>query len=370
MSSSPQDAVSPKTQRMPTTREIAEACNCSQSTVSFALNGHPKISPSTRKKVLTVARELGWRPNAFASAYMAHLRTQKKSVFQATLAFLISNKNSGRIKDQPMHIQRHFTGAKMRAEELGYGLESFWMHEPKLTARRLNQMLRSRNIPGLIIPGLIDPNDIFEGIDWPYFASVTMAWSLKSPMINRVAVNAAHGFELMLHKAVDLGYRRIGVVVSNEYDARVNHGVLYPALYAREYWRSRKDDISIQICRFSKSHIDEIPYIQKWLRKNNPDVVLAEQVTELAIKHGNWRVPQDIALISVDRAPEYPKLGGFNQHHELHGSVAVDLVIEQILKNERGLPKIPREVLIKGGWVDGISVPPKEKVADSEHFTF
>jgi len=351
---------------MPTTREIAVACSCSQSTVSLALNGHPKIPPATRARVLAVARELGWRPNAFASAYMAQLRTQRRAVFQATLAFLIANRESGRIEDQPMHIQRHFAGAKMRAEELGYGLESVWLHEPRLTARRLNQMLCSRNIPGLIIPGLVDACDIFQGIDWPHFASVTMAWSLKSPMINRVAVNAAHGFDLMLRKAVELGYRRIGVAVSDEYDARVNHGVLYPALYARDCWAAKEEEVSVLIYRFDTSQTEEIPRIQAWLRENKPDVVLAEEVTELAIKQGNWRVPQDLALISVDRASEYPKLGGFNQHHELHGSVAVDLVVGQLLKNERGLPAIPREVLIKGEWVEGISVPPKAKIATLE----
>ncbi|RRJ94531.1 LacI family transcriptional regulator [Opitutaceae bacterium TAV4] len=351
------------TLRMPTTREIAAACGCSQPTVSYALNGHPKIPAATRERVLTAARKLGWRPNAFASAYMAHLRTRRTPVFQATLAFLVANRQSGRIGDQGMHMQRHFAGAKARAEELGYGLEPVWLHEPGLTARRLNQVLRSRNIPGLLIPGLVHPSSIFEGIEWAHFVAVTMAWSLKAPMLNRVGVNAAHGFDLMLRKAVDLGYRRIGVVVSDEYDARVNHGVLYPVFYARERWAAEMSGVEIRVCRFARSHMDEIPRIQKWIRENKPDVVLAEATVERAIRQMNWRVPQDVALVSVDRAPEYPDLGGFNQHHELHGSVAVDLLVGQILQNERGLPAIPREVLVKGEWADGISVPPKAEIA-------
>ncbi|MFH1496575.1 MAG: helix-turn-helix domain-containing protein, partial [Verrucomicrobiota bacterium] len=92
---------------MPTTREIAAACGCSQPTVSYALNNHPKIPAETRARVLRVARSLGWRPNAFASAYMAHLRTRREPSFQAALAFLIANRESGRIEDQLMHMRRH-----------------------------------------------------------------------------------------------------------------------------------------------------------------------------------------------------------------------------------------------------------------------
>ncbi|EIP98161.1 transcriptional regulator [Opitutaceae bacterium TAV1] len=350
-------------ERMPTTREIAAACGCSQTTVSFALNAHPKIPAATRTRVLAAARKLGWRPNAFASAYMAHLRTQRRPMFQATLAFLVSNRRSGRIRDQGMHMQRHFAGAKARAKELGYELEPVWLHEPGLAARRLNQVLRNRNIPGFIIPGIVHPSDIFEGIEWAYFVAVTMAWSLRFPMLNRVGVNTAHGFELMLRKAVELGYRCIGVVVSDQYDETEGYGVSFAALYARERWAAALHGVKILIYRFPRSHPDEIPGIQKWLRRNRPDAVLAEEVVWWAIERMGWRVPQDVAFISVDRAPEYPDIGGFNQRHELHGSVAIDLLVGQILQNERGLPAIPREVLVKGEWADGISVPPKAEIA-------
>ena len=346
-------------ERMPTTREIAAACGCSQPTVSYALNNHPKIPAETRKRVLKVARSLGWRPNAFASAYMAHLRTRRTPSFHASLAFLVANSESGRIKDQLLHMRRHFSGAKARAEELGYALEPIWLHQPGLTARRLNQVLRSRNIPGLLIPGLRDPSPIFEGIEWERFAVVAMSYSLPVPNLNRVAIDAVHGFDLMLRKAIELGYRKVAVMVSDEYDARVNHGVLLPTFYAKERWAPKG---SILVCRYERTHEDEIPRIQTWLRKHRPDVVLGQDVVWRAIQGMEWRVPQDVAYISVDRAPEYPAIAGFNQHHEMHGSVAIDMLVSQILQNERGFPAIPRVVLVKGEWADGLSAPPRAKV--------
>lgn len=348
---------------MPTTREIAAACKCSQATVSYALNGHPKIPPATREQILTTAQRLGWKPNAFASAYMAHLRTQRAPAYQATLAFLITHPRSKYSAGQLMHIQRHFVGAKQRARKIGYEVEAFWTHEMGLSGRRLNQILRSRNIPGLLIPGIETPDKTLDQIEWSWFAAVAFGYSLSKPNLHRVAVNTAHGYSMMLSKAAQLGYRRIGVMVSDAYDSLVNHGVLYPTFYAQKRPDPAMHNAKILICRFKKPCATEINGIQKWLLRERPDVVLGESIVYDAIKGLGWKIPQDVALISVDRAPEYPDIGGFNQHHELHGSVAVDMLVGLILQNERGIPSIPREVLVKGEWADGISVPPKETIA-------
>ena len=259
-----------------------------------------------------------------------------------------------------MHTQRHFAGARTRASELGYELEPVWLNEPGITARRLNQILRSRNIPGLLIPGWKDRSEIFTSIEWERFAAVALSYALPTPNLHRVAIDSTHGFDLMLQKAIELGYRRVAVMVSDEYDARVNHGVLMPTFYARERWAPKG---SVLVCRFARTHKDEIPRIQAWLRKHRPDAVLAEDVVWRAIEGMGWRVPQDVAFISIDWAPEYPHFAGFNQHHELHGSVGIDMLVSQILQNQRGLPAIPRVVLVKGDWADGLSAPPKAQAA-------
>lgn len=50
----------------PTIRDIARAAGVSPSAVSFALNGRPGVSEETRERILAVAAELKWRPNALA----------------------------------------------------------------------------------------------------------------------------------------------------------------------------------------------------------------------------------------------------------------------------------------------------------------
>ncbi|GAA2855625.1 LacI family DNA-binding transcriptional regulator [Streptosporangium fragile] len=51
-----------------TIADIAQRAGVSQGAVSYALNGRPGVSESTRARVLAVANELGWRPSAAARA--------------------------------------------------------------------------------------------------------------------------------------------------------------------------------------------------------------------------------------------------------------------------------------------------------------
>ncbi len=52
----------------PTINDVARAAGVSKGAVSFALNDRPGVAPSTRERILAVARELGWTPSPRARA--------------------------------------------------------------------------------------------------------------------------------------------------------------------------------------------------------------------------------------------------------------------------------------------------------------
>jgi DNA-binding LacI/PurR family transcriptional regulator len=54
-----------------TIRDIAERAGVSKGAVSYALNGRPGVSESTRKRILSIADELGWYPNRAARSLSA-----------------------------------------------------------------------------------------------------------------------------------------------------------------------------------------------------------------------------------------------------------------------------------------------------------
>ncbi|ROR73044.1 LacI family DNA-binding transcriptional regulator [Bogoriella caseilytica] len=61
--------------KRPTLREIAARVGVSETAASFALNGRPGISEATRKKVLDVVEEMGWRPS-YAARVLSGARSR------------------------------------------------------------------------------------------------------------------------------------------------------------------------------------------------------------------------------------------------------------------------------------------------------
>ncbi len=54
--------------KRPTIADIAERAGVSKGAVSYALNGQPGVSDTTRRRVLEIAREIGWNANGAARA--------------------------------------------------------------------------------------------------------------------------------------------------------------------------------------------------------------------------------------------------------------------------------------------------------------
>ena len=50
-----------------TSRDVAKAANVSQALVSRAFSGNGRIAAETRERILAVAAEIGWQPNALAA---------------------------------------------------------------------------------------------------------------------------------------------------------------------------------------------------------------------------------------------------------------------------------------------------------------
>ena len=54
--------------KRPTIADVAREAGVSQASVSFALNGQRGVSESTRRRVIAIAKEIGWNPNGAARA--------------------------------------------------------------------------------------------------------------------------------------------------------------------------------------------------------------------------------------------------------------------------------------------------------------
>ncbi len=96
--------------------------------------------------------------------------------------------------------------------------------------------------------------------------------------------------------------------------------------------------------------------IVRWSREHRPDVILSNE-TQVMEWLRDAKRDKPVAFANLDRHPDQAAMAGIDQRHEHIGAAAVDLIVSQFNRNERGVPTYPRDVLIEGQWVDGPSAP-------------
>jgi DNA-binding LacI/PurR family transcriptional regulator len=328
---------------------IADEAGVSRMAVSLALRNSPKISLKTRERIREIAERLGYRPNPLVSALMTQLRDIRRVPRPTTLAFVTSHATADGWR-QPGPFVDFFEGAKDRAEALGYTLEEWWAAKPGLTPDRFSEILFNRNIHGVLVAPLPAGGASFA-MDWSRFASATIAFSLATPVLHR----ASNDQYLSILKAIDeltrLGYRRIGLALTDDQDVRVQ----------------RKWSAGYLVHQQSLAPAQRVPALlaggdfsvafAEWYRRHEPDVVLSQEPHCLDyLGQLGLRVPDDVGFVHLALTEADEGFAGINQNSRLVGAGAIDLIDAQLRRNERGLPATPKTVLILGRWIAGPTV--------------
>lgn len=328
---------------------IASAVGVSRMTVSRALRNARGIDPATRDKILAAAGKLGWRPNPLVSAFMSYVRTKKRQGDAGVLAYLTNDltRDGRRALDV---YKRFYDGAAERARSRGYRLEVFQVRERGMSARRLSDILYARGIRGVLISPM-SSSHAHLNLDWDKFSAATIGYSLLKPVLSR-ATNDQYGTMLLaLREIRKLGYERIGLAMHYDNDARVYYH--WSAGFLSHHWRYHPHEKPLM-------HLPAVwrdESAMAWIRKARPQVVVTTACHFLGrlFKEG-FDIPKEVAFVNLDWTPELKPAAGVDQLAEEVGGSAVDIVVEQINKNESGIPRFPKTVLLTGKWVPGTTV--------------
>jgi DNA-binding LacI/PurR family transcriptional regulator len=96
---------------------------------------------------------------------------------------------------------------------------------------------------------------------------------------------------------------------------------------------------------------------RKWFLEMKPEVVVSDDVrVQEWLKNLGVQVPKQVGLVHLDCSRNRSTCSGIDQHHEMLGAAAIDLVVGQLHRNETGVPFYPKNVMIEGTWVDGSTV--------------
>ncbi|WP_202815906.1 LacI family DNA-binding transcriptional regulator [Terrimicrobium sacchariphilum] len=339
----------------PSMAEIARRAGVSKNTVSLALRHDRQIPQETRDRIARIARELGYNKNATVARLMAELRRGKAPRFRSCLAVVNAHADRNAFRTHPT-IPTYIEGCRRRAAALGYRLDEFWLHEPSLDGIRLNKVLRARGIMGVIVVGLMGNNRLPDRFlpTWQSFPTVVTGVRTHEPALS-FACTDHHMLALAaFRKALALGYQRPALVIDPVIDELVEHRITAGVQVAqRALPRARRVRTFLPPDDSPGSEAG----FHEWREREHPDVILTlYNNVRRWLEKRRFRVPRDIGLIQLEWRSSSPDWAGMNQHNDVVGEAAVEMVIGMIHNNESGIPAFPRATLIDSSWVDGSTV--------------
>jgi DNA-binding LacI/PurR family transcriptional regulator len=331
----------------PSLRTIAALAGVTSMTVSLALRDHPSISTATRMRLRKLAAEQGYQPDPTVVKLMQHLRTRRAQRTQASLCGL-------RMRPAPLSAQGYdygqqaAEGARRRAETLGFRFEEMFIDEPGLTPRRLQRILASRGVEGVVLLPMVRPVALARLLDWTMGATVAATSSVLAPRLHTVIPDQFGNMVLLCRRLEEEGLRFVGMATHTDHDIRVEH-----RMAAAHGWHNAVGGrAAIPPLVINRERLDAVALLE-WIEAHGLEAVVSDSESDLdliaAVLPPRWR--RKLTLVSTSVHPPLARYPGINEKPDEVGAAAIETLAAMIQRGERGLPASPRTVLIAGEYV-------------------
>ncbi|MGH7959399.1 MAG: LacI family DNA-binding transcriptional regulator, partial [Opitutaceae bacterium] len=319
-----------------TLTDVARVAGISRAAASYALRGDVSVSRETVERVRKIAAEMGYRPDLRLSSLMAHIRRNRLPRSRETLAFVWVSTYPG--ETFPAYHQHYLrtilSGAKHRANHLGCDLAEFWLDEPGMTPARLARILRTRGITGVVFSPAMHDLAIALEWEWAHFACAVIGNTEWTPALHRAGHYHYRSMWLTLQRLRDEGYRRPAAILSRSIHERI-HGV-HAAAFQVNHPSPR---LAPKLVQFALP--GENSHLRRWRSPPEPDALIigwpvyareGETLRKLA--------PAAKRIVTLDWQPRgmFP---GVDVMNDQIAASAVDLVVAQLHRNDRGIPAQP-----------------------------
>ena len=334
-------------------RDIAERLEISQAAVSLALRNSREVSPALCKRVQQTAEKMGYRPDPLLSSLSHYRRSKTPMTVGQALAWI-------NIWDPPEQLRElkefdlYWKGAEAEAEKAGYRLDEFVVNDD-LTPKRLEKILISRGITGLLLPPATKHNFPLKWKDfnWDSFCLIRFGYSFTDLETHVITSDQYANSELACEQIRNRGYRRIGYVDNL---ARPKHWRFAGGFLSTSY-RNEQFAIIPPLLIDVKAPAQARRQVATWLKKHKLDAIFSPipEIRKILNDIG-LRVPEDVGLATTSVLDGNVDAGIYQNSEEI-GRTAVKLLISLIHHNERGIPEFCHETFVKGSWVDGSTLP-------------
>lgn len=334
---------------MTTLRDIARRLGVSQTTVSLALRGDPRISAARREAVRAEAQRLGYRAPAVLREAMAQVRQGRRADFHGNLAILVDG-------PEPQAAHSAFLGSiSARARDLGYVVDRLSLDPFYENPSALVRCLVARGIRGLLVLRSISaPLGLNLGdalARWPrvVVGDTRAEWAEGTVVSHNLHTIARR----CCREALARGYRRLGVCVPFEED--VDHAF---AASVHEYVRRQGLPVLPPF-----TFADEEPEISRdrflgWWTNTEADCLIGDVQPFVAQAHQVSTVPEESGLITWRATAGDDFLTGIDRRDADLARTSVDVLVASLQQAVVGLSVPGTLVQVEHGWFDGRSLRP------------
>lgn len=350
--------------------QIAKLAGVHKATVSRALRNHPSIPLATRERIKEIAEGQGYRPNPIVSMFQAQARSSRPARMQAAFAWLSDYPDVESWEVFPW-LRGYLEGARQRCADGGYRLELVHFRptpgvSPEKEVERLQKELRGKGIFGVILPLLLERTLLDQ--PWRDCTVSVIGNAHASDLLGAGGMRRRfypQGFEsadrdsfyntrLAFQHLNDLGHERIGFIYSEYMDIESN-GATRSAFILEQSALPAAQRVPILFLERFREGIP--PELTAWLESHRPSAIICINpvVREWLVELG-MRIPEDIGLVNLNLVSDVAGWAGIDENHAKIGAAAVDLLIGQLSRNELGLPRAPRKILVPGTWVNGATL--------------
>lgn len=311
-----------------TAQDVAEKAGVSNTTVSFVLNHvmGPRISEETRERVLKVASELNYHPNASAQK-MARGRTN-------VIGLILRQDPEKAYAD--LFLPSVMQGVSSIARPSGYQI-LFIPLPPDASGHEFNQLIQERHVDGLIVSGPTDEDTELEGL-CSDGGNVVLIGRLLGSKVPFVDINNVEAAAKAVNHLTDQGHKRIGFIS--------NASLKYSSSREREsgyrmVLNQRGIDFDSSIAKYG-DFTPESGYqaMKEILDGSDPPsaVFVGSDTVAIGVIHAlhenHIRIPNDMAVVGFDDIPISkflnPPLSTVHSPAYSLGQAAASMLIQQL----------------------------------------
>jgi LacI family transcriptional regulator len=191
-----------KQKRKPTRSDVAQLAGVDKSTVSRVMTGHRAISQATRLKVLKVAEDIGYRPNALARM----LASQRSRL----IGIIINSLWTGLQTEMFRHCQ-------IAAEDHGYQVLMCEARADPAVQKAYIQRFVDLNVDGLVLIPIDGVEQVLSTLS-DTIPIVTMDNWVDVEGISRIRLDNFESMYRLTEHLAGMGHRHIGLIAGREND--------------------------------------------------------------------------------------------------------------------------------------------------------